>query len=34
MMEKHEIDVCWSEGDGLYPAEGPRLPGYIADGKT
>lgn len=33
-MEKYEIDVYWSEQDGLYLAEVPDLPGCIADGKT
>ena len=33
-MEKYEIDVYWSDEDGLYLAEVPDLPGCIADGKA
>jgi len=33
-MDKYEIDVYWSEEDGLYLAEVPDLPGCIADGAT
>ena len=33
-MGKYEIDVYWSEEDGVYLTEVSDLPGCIADGKT
>jgi predicted RNase H-like HicB family nuclease len=33
-MNKYQIRIFWSEGDQLYIAEVPDLPGCLAHGKT